>query len=135
MSLQSDPQQATRRELLLSIVVPVFNERTMLPVFLENLLPILQSLALKSEVVFVDDGSQDGSAEYLRQMISKMPGIKLLKLSRNFGKEAAVTAGLEHCGGDAVIVMDADLQDPPKYIPAMVDAWQSGSEVVLLTPK
>ena len=56
MSLQSDPQQATRRELLLSIVVPVFNERTMLPVFLENLLPILQSLALKSEVVFVDDG-------------------------------------------------------------------------------
>ena len=110
MSLQSDPQQATRRELLLSIVVPVFNERTMLPVFLENLLPILQSLALKSEVVFVDDGSQDGSAEYLRQMISKMPGIKLLKLSRNFGKEAAVTAGLEHCGGDAVIVMDADLQ-------------------------
>ena len=106
MSLQSDPQQATRRELLLSIVVPVFNERTMLPVFLENLLPILQSLALKSEVVFVDDGSQDGSAEYLRQMISKMPGIKLLKLSRNFGKEAAVTAGLEHCGGDAVIVMD-----------------------------
>ena len=122
MSLQSDPQQATRRELLLSIVVPVFNERTMLPVFLENLLPILQSLALKSEVVFVDDGSQDGSAEYLKQMISKMPGIKLLKLSRNFGKEAAVTAGLEHCGGDAVIVMDADLQDPPKYIPAMVDA-------------
>ena len=110
MSLQSDPQQATRRELLLSIVVPVFNERTMLPVFLENLLPILQSLALKSEVVFVDDGSQDGSAEYLKQMISKMPGIKLLKLSRNFGKEAAVTAGLEHCGGDAVIVMDADLQ-------------------------
>ncbi|MBO6752568.1 MAG: glycosyltransferase family 2 protein [Spongiibacter sp.] len=132
MSLQSDPQQATRRELLLSIVVPVFNERTMLPVFLENLLPILQSLALKSEVVFVDDGSQDGSAEYLKQMISKMPGIKLLKLSRNFGKEAAVTAGLEHCGGDAVIVMDADLQDPPKYIPAMVDAWQSGSEVVLM---
>ena len=78
MSLQSDPQQATRRELLLSIVVPVFNERTMLPVFLENLLPILQSLALKSEVVFVDDSSQDGSAEYLKQMISKMPGIKLL---------------------------------------------------------
>ena len=132
MSLQSDPQQATRRELLLSIVVPVFNERTMLPVFLENLLPILQSLALKSEVVFVDDGSQDGSAEYLRQMISKMPGIKLLKLSRNFGKEAALTAGLDYAVGRAVVLLDADLQDPPECIPEMLARWREGADVVLM---
>jgi glycosyltransferase involved in cell wall biosynthesis len=82
--------------------------------------------------VFVDDGSKDGSADYLVKAMQTNPTLRLVKLSRNFGKEAALTAGIEHALGDAVIVMDADLQDPPEQIPAMVDCWQSGIDVVLM---
>lgn len=132
--MNRDPESpaAKPNRPLLSVVVPVFNERTMLPVFLERILPILGTLMLPTELVFVDDGSEDGSAEYLRDILRERSGLKLVKLSRNFGKEAAVTAGLEHASGDAIIVMDADLQDPPEHIPAMVRAWQSGTDVVLM---
>lgn len=132
MNIRPDSPMAKPNRPLLSVVVPVFNERTMLPVFLERVLPIIDTLMLATELVFVDDGSEDGSAEYLRDILRKWPGLKLVKLSRNFGKEAAVTAGLEHACGNAVIVMDADLQDPPEHIPAMVQAWQSGTDVVLM---
>jgi len=117
---------------LLSLVVPLFNERPVLPVFFERVLPVLAKLDLHWEVVLVDDGSDDGSAQYIRNVIDRTPGVRLVKLSRNFGKEAAMTAGLEHARGDAVIVLDADLQDPPEQIPAMVECWQSGAEVVLM---
>jgi len=117
---------------VLSIVVPVFNERAMLPVFLERVLPILDSLTVATQLVFVDDGSEDGSANYISSFLARRSGIRLVKLTRNFGKEAALTAGLEHATGDAVVVIDADLQDPPELIPTMVEAWQSGSDVVLM---
>jgi len=117
---------------LLSLVVPLFNERPVLPVFFERVLPVLAKLDLHWEVVLVDDGSDDGSAQYIRNVIDRTPGVRLVKLSRNFGKEAAMTAGMEHARGDAVIVLDADLQDPPEQIPAMVECWQSGAEVVLM---
>ncbi|PCM45998.1 glycosyltransferase family 2 protein [Marinobacter sp. ANT_B65] len=117
---------------LLSLVVPLFNERPVLPVFFERVLPVLAKLDLHWEVVLVDDGSDDGSARYIRDVINRTPGVRLVKLSRNFGKEAAMTAGMEHARGDAVIVLDADLQDPPEQIPAMVECWQSGAEVVLM---
>jgi len=117
---------------LLSLVVPVFNERPMLPIFLEHVLPILASLDIPSEIVVVDDGSEDGSAEFVKTVIERGSIIRLVKLSRNFGKEAAVTAGLQHARGDAVIVLDADLQDPPEYIPEMVRSWKSGFDVVLM---
>ncbi len=117
---------------LLSLVVPLFNERPVLPVFFERVLPVLAKLDLHWEVVLVDDGSDDGSVQYIRNVIDRTPGVRLVKLSRNFGKEAAMTAGLEHARGDAVIVLDADLQDPPEQIPAMVECWQSGAEVVLM---
>jgi len=117
---------------VVSVVVPVFNERTMLPVFLDRVLPILDSLTVATELVFVDDGSEDGSANYLASTLAQHSHMRLVKLSRNFGKEAAVTAGLEHATGDAVVVIDADLQDPPEHIQAMVEAWQSGSDVVLM---
>jgi len=117
---------------LLSLVVPLYNERPMLPLFFERVLPVLATLDLHWEIVLIDDGSDDGSAHYIRSVIDRTPGIRLIKLSRNFGKEAAMTAGLEHAKGDAVIVLDADLQDPPEHIPAMVECWQSGVDVVLM---
>lgn len=117
---------------LISLVVPVYNERVMLPLFFDRVLPVLAAVNLRHEIVFVDDGSEDGSAVYIRNEIKRTPGLRLVKLSRNFGKEAAVTAGLEHARGDAVIVLDADLQDPPEQIPAMIESWQSGADVVLM---
>ena len=80
----------------------------------------------------MDDGSEDGSAEFVKTVIEKRSSIRLVKLSRNFGKEAAVTAGLEHARGEAMIVLDADLQDPPEYIPEMVRSWKSGFDIVLM---
>ncbi|HEA52786.1 glycosyltransferase family 2 protein, partial [Marinobacter antarcticus] len=117
---------------LLSLVVPLFNERPMLPLFFDRVLPVLAKLDLYWEIVLIDDGSSDGSTQYIRDVIARTPGVRLVKLSRNFGKEAAMTAGLEHAKGDAMIVLDADLQDPPEQIPAMVDCWQSGVDVVLM---
>ncbi|SOB75485.1 Glycosyltransferase involved in cell wall bisynthesis [Marinobacter sp. LV10R510-11A] len=117
---------------LLSLVVPLFNERPMLPLFFDRVLPVLAKLDLRWEIVLVDDGSDDGSAQYIRGVIDRTPGVRLIKLSRNFGKEAAMTAGLEHARGDAVIVLDADLQDPPEQIPAMIECWQAGVDVVLM---
>lgn len=117
---------------LLSLVVPLYNERPMLPLFFERVLPVLATLDLHWEIVLIDDGSDDGSAQHIRGVIDRTCGIRLIKLSRNFGKEAAMTAGLENTRGDAVIVLDADLQDPPEQIPAMVECWQSGVDVVLM---
>jgi glycosyltransferase involved in cell wall biosynthesis len=119
-------------DVVLSVVVPVFNEYTMLPILLKRILPILDALPIDTQLVFVDDGSHDESAAYLTNMLDTRDDLKLVKLSRNFGKEAALTAGLEHATGDAVIVIDADLQDPPELIPQIVQAWQSGADVVLM---
>lgn len=130
MRLNNRPSLTARPGL--SLVVPVFNEQEMLPLFLDRVQPILRALDLTTEIVFVDDGSTDGSAPYLMDRIQRSEGIRLIKLSRNFGKEAALTAGLEHAQGDAVIVMDADLQDPPEYIPEMIECWRSGTDVVLM---
>ena len=117
---------------LLSVVVPLFNERPMLPLFFERLLPVLAKLSIYWEIVLIDDGSDDGSAQYIRSVMNRTPSIRLIKLSRNFGKEAAMTAGLDHAKGDAAIVLDADLQDPPELIPAMIECWLSGVDVVLM---
>mgnify|MGYP003708651867 CR=1 FL=1 len=117
---------------VLSIVIPVFNEKSVLPRLYERLHKVLHSLDCRCEVVFVDDGSSDGSTTYLAGLAYTYPWIRLIKLSRNFGKEAATTAGLDHALGRAVIIMDADLQDPPELIPVMVEAWRSGIDVVLM---
>lgn len=120
------------RRVLLSIVIPIYNERAALPACLERLGRVLNTLDLNSEIVFVDDGSRDGGADYLVEMQQLRRNLRLVRLSRNFGKEAAMTAGLEHALGDAVIVMDVDLQDPPELIPAMIERWRSGGDVVLM---
>ena len=116
----------------MSIVIPVFNEKSVLPRLYERLHKVLHSLDCRCEVVFVDDGSSDGSTTYLAGLAYTYPWIRLVKLSRNFGKEAATTAGLDHAIGRAVIIMDGDLQDPPELIPVMVEAWRDGADVILM---
>jgi glycosyltransferase involved in cell wall biosynthesis len=113
----------------LSVVVPVFNEVETLLAFHARLAAAMQALG-PWEVVYVNDGSDDGSLPILQQLRRQDPRVAVVSLSRNFGKEAATTAGLDHASGAAVIVIDADLQDPPEAIPLLVDAWRQGFDMV-----
>ena len=115
---------------LLSVVVPVFDEEAVLLAFHRRLTDALAPVGHAVEVVYVDDGSQDCSRELLQQLHVAQPSVSVVRLSRNFGKEAAITAGLEVARGDCVVVMDADLQHPPESIPAMLEAWRQGADVV-----
>ncbi|MCF6225661.1 MAG: glycosyltransferase family 2 protein [Xanthomonadales bacterium] len=117
---------------VLSVIVPMFNEHEVLPQCLERLDAVIKELNITTELIFVDDGSDDGSAEYLLAQASSSACIRIVRLSRNFGKESALTAGLDHANGAAVIILDADLQDPPELIPEMIKQWQSGVDVVLM---
>lgn len=125
-------KSAARKRPLLSVVIPVHNEADVLPVLLERLQLSLRRLTGPTEILFVDDGSSDNSVGLLKASQAVLPAIRVLSLSRNFGKEAATTAGLHHARGQAVILMDADLQDPPELIPAMVEQWRQGFDVVLM---
>jgi len=118
------------RSSLLSIVVPAFNEQEVLPAFHARLAPVLDSLDMESEVLYVNDGSRDGTLDVMRSFRRGDQRIAVLDLSRNFGKEIAMTAGLEHTRGDAIIIIDADLQDPPELIPQLVEAWREGWDMV-----
>lgn len=115
---------------LLSIVVPVFNEQDNLRPLHQALTEQLTALELDYEILFVDDGSRDSSLDILRALHAADVHVKVLSLSRNFGHQNALTAGLEHASGDAVIAMDADLQQPPELIPQMVAYWLQGYHVV-----
>ncbi|MBB1250188.1 glycosyltransferase family 2 protein [Rhizobium sp. G21] len=115
----------------LSIAVPVYNEEDMLVLFLQTVTPILESVTADYEIVFVNDGSRDATLDILTLARARDPRIKVVDLSRNFGKEAALTAALAFCSGRAVIPMDVDLQDPPGLIPVMVEKWREGFDVVL----
>lgn len=117
----------------LTVVVPVLNERGVLPVFYERLSTVLDNLDCDSEVLFVDDGSVDGTGAWLADLQASDPRIARLVLSRNFGKEAAMSAGIDYADADAVVIIDADLQDPPELIPKLVDAFRAGSDVVYAT--
>ncbi|WP_420346857.1 glycosyltransferase family 2 protein [Pelagibius sp.] len=121
---------------ILSLLVPVLNEEHSITPFLERAEPALRD-ALRClgpdagyEIVFVDDGSTDQTVERILQSAKGRPQIKLVRLSRNFGKEAALTAGLQFVSGHAVVPIDVDLQDPPEVIGDMVEAWMAGAEVV-----
>jgi glycosyltransferase involved in cell wall biosynthesis len=117
----------------LCIVVPVFNEQEVLPELIARLTSVMDGHAqARWSVIFVNDGSKDGSAEIVKDAATKDPRFRLVQFSRNFGHQPALTAGLNHAGyADAVITMDADLQDPPEVIPALIAAWKNGAEVVL----
>jgi glycosyltransferase involved in cell wall biosynthesis len=115
---------------VLSVVIPIYNEKEVLPVMKERLDAVLSRLDMKCEVILVDDGSRDSSASLIRFIASQDSRYKGLILSRNYGHQVALTAGLDHALGDAVVVLDADLQDPPELIPEMIERWRSGFEVV-----
>jgi dolichol-phosphate mannosyltransferase len=115
---------------LLSVVVPIKDEIETLPELTRRLSDVLTGELSDSEIVFVDDGSGDGSARWIAERHGDDPRVKLVRLSRNFGHQAAVTAGLAHACGSAVVLMDGDLQDPPELIPALVDKWREGHEIV-----
>ena len=114
-----------------TVVIPVFNEEAVLPELLARLGAMFAGRTdIGWRVVFVDDGSRDRTAALVAAAAAKDPRLQLIELSRNFGFQAALAAGLAHAPGDAVVTMDADLQDPPEIIPEMVDAWRGGAEVV-----
>lgn len=130
--MKNNPGQTHAHAIVLSVVIPVYNERALLPELYARLRRVLDPLNLSYQLVLVDDGSSDGSTEYLSQMATACQRVKAVRLSRNFGKEAALTAGLEQADGQAVIILDADLQDPPELIPKMLAAWRSGADVVAM---
>jgi polyisoprenyl-phosphate glycosyltransferase len=113
-----------------SFVIPVFNERETLPELHQRLSQVIDGLDGEAELLFVDDCSHDGSYELLAELGRQDGRIRVLRFARNFGHQVAITAGLDHAAGDAVIVMDADLQDPPEVVPDLVARWQEGYEVV-----
>jgi polyisoprenyl-phosphate glycosyltransferase len=114
----------------LSVVVPAYNEEECLDECHRRLTTVLASLDLDYELLFVNDGSRDGTLQVIRRLQQQDPHVSLLDLSRNFGKEIALSAGLDVADGAAVIVIDADLQDPPELIPTLVAEWRAGSDVV-----
>jgi glycosyltransferase involved in cell wall biosynthesis len=118
------------RRPALSVVIPVFNEAVVLPQLNARLAKVLRALDCSTEVIYVDDGSSDATPAVLQALRLEHPGVGVITLSRNFGKELALSAGLGACNGDAVIVIDADLQDPPELIPQMLDAHRDGFDVV-----
>jgi dolichol-phosphate mannosyltransferase len=113
-----------------SIVIPIYNEEQSFPALVRRLREVLDRLDGPAEVVLVDDGSRDGSYELMVAVNREDPRFKVLQLSRNFGHQIAITAGMDVAAGEAVIVMDADLQDPPEVILQMAERWQEGYEVV-----
>jgi polyisoprenyl-phosphate glycosyltransferase len=117
------------RELeLLSVVAPVYNEQELIGAFHERVCAALAGVAF--ELVLVDDGSSDATPRLLAEIAARDPRVRVVALSRNFGHQTALTAGLDHARGDAVVMMDADLQDPPELIPEMLDHWRTGTDVV-----
>ncbi|MDR0994220.1 MAG: glycosyltransferase family 2 protein [Verrucomicrobiota bacterium] len=114
----------------ISIVVPFWNEKETLPVLLERLSSVFAGREEAWELLLVDDGSTDGSAEWAVAQAGRHAHVRVLRLSRNFGHQMAITAGLDRADGDAVVVMDADLQDPPEVIPELIAKWREGAEVV-----
>jgi undecaprenyl-phosphate 4-deoxy-4-formamido-L-arabinose transferase len=120
----------SRETSRLSVVVPVYNEIENLPDLFERLFPVLLGLDIPFEVVCVDDGSSDGSFEFLREERERRSALTVLSLSRNFGQHAAILAGFEAARGDWVITIDADLQNPPEEIPRLVAALEQGHDLV-----
>ena len=114
----------------LSVIVPLRNEETVLVALHRRLLAAIEGPAGGYEIIYVDDGSTDDTAAILGQLRVLNPRIGVIRLSRNFGKEQAMSAGLHHARGMAVVMIDADLQDPPELIPSMLAAWRKGADVV-----
>ncbi len=115
---------------ILSIVIPLYNEEQNLNRLHERLMEVLGKLSINWEIIFVDDGSSDKTLKILEELTSNHKNIKAVSLTRNFGHQAALMAGLDYASADAIITMDGDLQDPPELIPLLLDKWEQGFQVV-----
>ncbi len=122
------PRHPSRSPALLSVVAPVYNEEQLIELFAQRAIAALADFTF--ELVLVNDGSSDATPRLLDRLADQDPRVRVIHLSRNFGHQAALTAGLEHAIGDVVAMIDADLQDPPELIPTMIEQWQQGSDVV-----
>jgi polyisoprenyl-phosphate glycosyltransferase len=118
--------KAQRSDPWISVVVPAYNEQEVLPTFHERLSGALAGVGGTAEIVYVNDGSRDGTLEAMHRLKAVDPRVAIVDLSRNFGKEVALTAGLDHARGAAVVVIDADLQEPPELIPKLIERWRDG---------
>jgi glycosyltransferase involved in cell wall biosynthesis len=126
----------SRREvdsIFLSLVVPAYNEEKVIDIFFERTVSVLSKIDENFEIIVVDDGSCDATAELVKNHHLNDSRIKLIQLSRNFGKEIAMTAGLDLAAGEVVVIIDADLQDPPELIPKLVEKWSEGYDSVFAT--
>jgi len=116
---------------LISVVVPCFNDHEVVPLTHARLVEVLGSRSdIDLEIVYIDDGSSDDTLATLNNLADQESRAVVVSFTRNFGHQAAVTAGLQYANGDAVVVIDSDLQDPPEVIPAMLDKWREGYEIV-----
>ncbi|HBQ63515.1 MAG TPA: glycosyltransferase [Clostridiales bacterium] len=113
-----------------SVVVPVYNEEEVIRETYRRLKTVMDGIGETYEILFVNDGSRDRTAKLAQEICRQDPAIRLIDFSRNFGHQVAITAGMDYASGDAVIVIDADLQDPPEVIPAMIAKWKEGYEVI-----
>ena len=115
----------------LSVIIPVFNEEKNIPRVYARVLAVLGKLPYEKEIIFIDDGSTDGSVREIGALAQKDSRVKSVEFSRNFGKEIATTAGIHNASGDAIVLIDADLQHPPEIISEFVNEWEKGAEVVI----
>ncbi|MBR0355995.1 MAG: glycosyltransferase family 2 protein [Clostridia bacterium] len=114
----------------ISLIVPVYYEEEVLPLAYPRMKAALDKTGYEHEIIFVNDGSRDGTMKILRKIAAADKQVKVLSFSRNFGHQLAVTAGMDEATGDALIIIDADLQDPPELIPDMVKLWEQGADIV-----
>jgi len=124
---RSERQQGPQH---ISVVIPCYNEEEVLPYLFGRLHDVLKPLRCAYEVILVDDGSKDRTRELLLAQGQQDPSLRIVALSRNFGHQGALTAGLDHARGEVVLIMDADLQDPPELLPKMLEKWREGYDVV-----
>jgi glycosyltransferase involved in cell wall biosynthesis len=132
VAYNASPMSESNRSARLSVVTPFFNEGPDVARFLDHLTKVLAGIDMPWSVVCVNDGSRDDTIERLIEAHRRDSRIKVIDLSRNFGKEYALTAGLDHTGDDVVVLMDSDLQHPPEMLPAMLAKWREGNEVVYM---
>ena len=126
----SDPAREKVNPPLLSVIVPCANEQEVLRETHRRLTSVLGKIGMRFEIVYVDDGSADSTIDLLRELQSSNCQVRVIRLSRNFGHQVAITAGMEHAAGDAIVVIDADLQDPPEVIAEFIERWREGYDVV-----
>ncbi len=128
-------EKTTQQRPRFSIVAPAFNEEEVLPEFYRRVREVMDKLGEPWELILVNDGSRDNTLAIMKQLHEQDPRVKVISFSRNFGHQLAITAGLDYAEGDAVVIIDADLQDPPEVIPQLIEKWREGYDVVYAVRK